>query len=99
MESNLSYNTIGLPNLPLRTKISLLRVGVWQFIDPESLGWTQIDENTSEFRAVGTYGIVLSSSRFPEQYVDKILPGETIIRDSSDSRVVTYYKKPDEEIL
>ena len=98
MESNLSYDTLGLPNLPLRSKISILRVGVWQFIDPNSLSWKQIDSVTSEHKTAQTYGIVLSSSRLPEQYVEKINPGEIIIRDTSDT-VTTFYKKPAEEIL
>ena len=99
MSGEESYNTIGLPSLPVRNKLSILRVGVWQFIDARVINWKVIDSFTSEYTVVDTHGIVLSSSRLPEQYVDKINPGETIVRDLSDPAVVTFYKKPKNEII
>lgn len=76
-----------------RDSVSEYRYGVWQFIDAETLNWQPYTDDTLY---VATHdvplGIVLSNVKYPEQYVERIEPGQKILRDSSYRNNVVYSK-------
>jgi len=78
-----------------RTKLSYIRSGRWSFFDPNTLNWQDVNSKTS-YATISErqVGIVAADKRSPEQYVELLDIGDTIVR-STDRGVFVYHKLPE----
>lgn len=84
---------------PIRNQVSRFRNGVWQFIDPQSLTWTPVDNFLSTHSSKDPLAILLSNARLPTEHLEVVNPGEKILRDSSSGTYLYFKHKPGQELL
>lgn len=84
---------------PIRNQVSRLRNNVWQFIDPQSLTWTPVDNFLSTHSSKDTLAILLSNARLPTEHLEIVSPGEKMLRDSSSGTYLYFKQKPGQELL
>jgi hypothetical protein len=78
-----------------RTKLSNIRSGRWAFFDPNSLNWQDANDKVSyAIIADRQVGIVTADKTSPEQYVELLEVGDTIVR-STNNGVFVFYKLPE----
>lgn len=92
------FNTTKVYGIQLdqrRTKLSHVRAGRWAFFDPNSLNWRDANAKVSyAVIADRDIGIVTQDKFQPEQYIDIVKRGDTLVR-SVDNGVFVYHKLPE----
>lgn len=82
----------GMSTVSARSKLAELRDGKWFFIDPNSLNWDIYDRFTDFHQARETLGILNESATDPTMIVERVNPGEKLLRDVT-STPNTFWKE------